>query len=61
MQNLALATPADDLNPVPVADVRDIPLEQLQSVANHEDLLHTAMTRHANPARVDVAMFSSAI
>jgi hypothetical protein len=51
--------PAEPAARNPVADVRDVPLEQLADDAEGQELVSAARTKMTGPARV--AMFNSAI
>lgn len=51
--------PAEPTPRNPVADVRDVPLEQLADDAEGQGLVSAVLTRMEGPARV--AMFNSAI
>lgn len=51
--------PAEPITRNPVADVRDVPLEQLADDAGGQELVSAVLTRMERPARV--AMFNSAI
>jgi FXSXX-COOH protein len=47
--------------PIPLADVRDVPLDQLPGDADCGDLVSRVLGRQGFASRVDVAMFNSAI
>ena len=61
MENLTPVTGSDEPSPVPVADVRGVPLDQLASDDRAADLVRRVMSRHGSPSPVEVAMFDSAI
>jgi len=46
---------------LPIADLRDIPLDQLPADTDRDDVVSRAMRGHGSPSRIDVAAFSSAI
>lgn len=47
--------------PIPLADVRDVPLDQLPGDADCGDLVSRVLGRQGFASRVDFAMFNSAI
>jgi FXSXX-COOH protein len=61
MENLTPVTRPDEPSPVPMADVRDVPLDKLASDDRSTELVRRVMNRYGSPSRVEVAMFDSAI
>jgi FXSXX-COOH protein len=47
--------------PVSIPDVRHVPLEQLATDAECDQVIRRIMTRQGSTSRTDVAMFNSAI
>lgn len=61
MENTTPAMRLGGVQPIPIADVRDIPLDQLAADADCGHLVRRVMRTHGSPSRIDVAAFQSAI
>jgi hypothetical protein len=61
VSSLAPAIQLGEAQPVPIADLRDVPLGLLADDADCSRLVRKIMKGQGSPSRVDVAGFSSAI
>jgi len=61
VSSLAPAIQLGGAQPVHIADLRDVPLDQLPADADCEHIVRRIMRGQANPSRVDVAAFNSSI
>lgn len=61
MENLASAVRLGDAQPVHIADLRAVPLDQLPGDADCDGLVTRVVGRQRYSARIDVAGFNSAI
>jgi FXSXX-COOH protein len=61
VSSLAPAVQLGEAQPVPIADLRDVPLDRLPADADCGHIVRRIMRGQENPSRVDVAMFNSAI
>jgi FXSXX-COOH protein len=61
VDKLASAAGLGEVQSVPIADLRDVPLGQLAGDADCGRLVRQILSGQGSPSRVDVAGFSSAI
>lgn len=61
MESIATSVPPDQMEPTPVIDVRDIPLERLLAEAGVSRNVTGVIRGMEGPSRVRVAMFNSAV
>jgi len=61
VEDVAAPTPPSGIQPVPIADVRAIPLAALQTDPGADRNLSRVMKPLNEPSRIQVAMFNSAI
>lgn len=61
MSSLAPTIPLGRAQPVPIADLRDVPLDQLPADPDCGRIVRMIMRGQENPSRAGVAMFNSAI
>jgi hypothetical protein len=61
VENVTTAVPHDGIKPVPIVDVRDIPLGLLPADADARRMVTKLVEKVEGQSRVRVAMFNSAI
>lgn len=61
MEKKASPVQVSEVRPTPIADVRDIPLDQLPGNADVRLMVNRVMGILEEPSRIQVAMFNSAI
>lgn len=61
MANLTPVIRLNDGPLLPIADLREVPLANLPSTPECDELVARIIDKHRNSARVDVMMFQSAI